>query len=152
MTDVPPKFPVQIVPENAGHIPEEPRLLTQWVCWRLEVRNGKPTKVPYQPNGRPADSTDPGTWSSFNDVLAAYEAGGFDGVGFVFSKSSSYCGVDLDGCRDAVTGQVAPWAKEIIEALDSYSEVSPSGTGMKVFLKARKPGPKCKKAYMGGHV
>ena len=64
---------------RAGHVPEELRQLPQWVCWRYEERGGKPTKVPYQPKGRLASSTDPETWSRFDDVVAAYENGGFDG-------------------------------------------------------------------------
>jgi hypothetical protein len=49
-----------------------------------------------------------------------------------------YCGVDLDDCIHE--GEVAPWATEIVEALDSYTEISPSGTGLKVYVLASKSG------------
>lgn len=150
--DGPPKLRIRLSTENVSNIPTGLRALKQWVCWQIEMRGGKPTKVPYQTDSQHADSTDPGTWSNFDDALAAYQAGRFDGVGFVFSNDGPYCGVDIDGCRDPESGIIAPEAKEIIETLGSYSEVSPSGCGVKVFLKARKPGPKCRKPYAGGHV
>ncbi|HET6576247.1 MAG TPA: DNA methyltransferase [Fimbriiglobus sp.] len=52
--------------------------------------------------------------------------------------------VDLDDCRDPETGAVEPWALAIARRLDSYTEASPTGTGVKVFLFAAKPGPRCK--------
>ena len=84
------------------------------------------------PDGTPASATGPATWSSFEEVVAAYEAGGFDGIGFVFSKNDPYGGIDLDDCRDPATGDIAPWAQEIIDKFASYSEVSPSGTGVHI--------------------
>lgn len=82
-------------------IPAELRELPQWVCWRAERRGGKPTKVPVDPhNGGTASSTDPSTWSSFDDAVAAAERHGCNGVGFVFSKTDPYAGVDLDDCID----------------------------------------------------
>lgn len=62
-----------------------------------------------------------------------------DGLGFVFPTDRSMFGVDLDGCRDPKTGKVAEWAREIILYLNSYSEVSPSLTGVKVFCLGRLP-------------
>jgi hypothetical protein len=63
-------------------------------------------------------------------------------VGFVFTEADPFAGVDLDNCVDA--GEVAPWAMEIVEALNSYTEVSPSGTGLKIWVEATKPGDRCK--------
>ena len=77
----------------------------------------KPTKIPYQPGGALASSTDSATWSTFDDVRAAYEAGGFDGVGFVFTADDPFVGIDLDGCRDAATGELAPWAQAAVGPL-----------------------------------
>ena len=84
-------------------IPAELRELPQWVCWRAERRGGKPTKVPVDPRTTeaPASSTDPSTWSSFDDaVRRPRSAIGCNGVGFVFSKTDPYAGVDLDDCID----------------------------------------------------
>ena len=61
---------------------------------------------------------------------------GAAGVGVVFSQIDNdfLCGIDLDSCRDKATEDIAPWAQEIIDRLASYTEVSPSGTGVKIFF------------------
>ena len=61
------------------------------------------------------------------------------GIGFVFTAEDPFCGVDLDGCLDQETGEVEQWAQEIVEELSSYTEISPSGTGLHVIVKARLP-------------
>jgi hypothetical protein len=63
----------------------------------------------------------------------------FDGFGYVFSPDDPFTGIDLDGCRDPKTGTVASWAKDMILNLDSYAEVSPSLTGVKVWVVAKSP-------------
>jgi hypothetical protein len=99
--------------------------------------------VPINPHtGKEADTTRPGTWGSFSRACEAVDKYGNAGVGFVFTREDPYCGVDLDNCVD--DGGVAPWAMEIVEALDSYTELSPSGTGLKVFVEASKPGSRCR--------
>ncbi len=135
-------------------IPDELKQLPQWVCWKYERRGDKDTKVPYDAlRGGPASSTDADSWCSFAEALAACEnCSDYAGIGFVFSEFDPYCGVDLDDCRDPESGQFKDWAQEIVEQLASYSEVSPSGTGVKVFLKATKPGSRCRKAYHDGEV
>ena len=69
--------------------------LKQWVCWRYETKPGadKPTKVPYQPSGMRASSTDPNTWSTYEEVKHAPIR--FDGVGLVVSEGDPFCGIDL---------------------------------------------------------
>jgi putative DNA primase/helicase len=59
----------------------------------------------------------------------------------VFSSGDPFCGVDLDGCRDPETGEMEHWAKEIVEALSSYAEVSPSGRGVHIIAKGKAPTP-----------
>jgi putative DNA primase/helicase len=116
------------------------RDLRQWLCWRIEERDGKPTKVPYSPlTGEKASSTDSETWASYSEAVDAYREHGYDGIGLVFSKDDPFCGVDLDGCLNPKTGEIEGWAKELIEHLDSYTEVSPSGTGVHVIVKAELP-------------
>ena len=131
------------------NIPEDLKALPQWVNWRSEQRrdNGKPTKVPYQPGGAHASTKTPATWSDFPTVSAA--ANQFDGVGFVLKQEDDIVGIDLDDCRcPAFDDVVLPWAKKIIEEVDSYTEVSPSGKGFRIFVKGgplppqgRKKGP-----------
>ena len=116
----------------ADAIPEELRARPQWVCWRYEDRDGKPTKPPFQTDGSRADSTDPGTWTTYENAFAA--RGDFDGIGSVFSGDDPHVGIDLDDCF--IDGQPKPAAAAVLLALDSYSEISPSGNGVKVWVRA----------------
>lgn len=128
-------------------IPACLRDLPQWVLWKIGERKAgdKPTKLPFQVNGLMAKANDPGTWTSFDAVFSSYHCGGYSGIGFEFSTTDPFCGVDLDGCRDPKTGAIAEWAREIIRQLATYSEVSPSGTGVKMFLRAKSPFEKGRK-------
>ena len=121
-------------------IPETLRERDQWVCWRDEERDGKPTKIPVTPGaGGFASSTESETWASFEAALEYTETAHADGVGFVFTDDDPIVGVDLDDCRDPETGDVDDAALDIIERLDSYTEVSPSGTGYHVLLTGELP-------------
>src|SRR5918995_520738 len=112
----------------------------QWLCWRLEERNGEPTKVPYSPTKHEkAKSTDPETWAGYEEAIRATRDRGYDGVGFVFTPEDDFCGVDLDKCLDPDTGEIEGWAQEIIEELDSYTEISPSGNGVHILVRATLP-------------
>jgi putative DNA primase/helicase len=122
------------------NIPDALTERPQWVCWRLETRGGKPTKVPYTPGTeRRASSTDLMTWRTFERALAAYEAQEppYDGIGFVFSSADPFVGIDLDKCRNPESGEVEPWAQNIIDtfAAEGYAEASPSGTGVHIIVK-----------------
>ena len=123
-------------------IPAELRERPQWVCWAIEERVGKdgerkPTKVPKQPGGGNASSTDPATWATFGAVQAA--AGRFAGIGYVFAKDDPYTGVDLDAAVTA-DGELHPACDAIVQRLDSYAEWSPSGTGVHSIVLASKNG------------
>ena len=121
-------------------IPETLRERDQWVCWREEKRDGKPTKIPVTPGaGGFASSTESETWASFETALEYTETEHADGVGFVFTDDDPIVGVDLDDCRDPETGDVDDAALDIIERLDSYTEVSPSGTGYHVLIRGELP-------------
>ena len=116
------------------------RDLRQWLVWCSEERGGKPTKIPYSPlTGSRASSTDPRSWASYYEALSACKEHGYGGIGFVFTPEDDLCGVDLDGCLDPGTGEVEPWAQQIIEALDSYTEISPSGTGVHILVRGELP-------------
>jgi len=131
------------------HIPAELRQLPQWVGWRWEERDGKRTKPPVTADGsRPASCDDPATWSRFEAVCAGIEAGKLTGAGFQVRAGQPYTGIDLDHCREPDTGAMAPSARELIERFNSYSEVSPSGTGVHIFIRGTKPGSRCRQ----GHV
>ena len=123
-----------------AQFPKELIALPQWVLWKLERRNGKTTKIPYQPNGMKAGSTSSATWSDFQTVMGVFlKNPDYSGVGFVFSSSDPYAGIDLDKCRDPVTGVVEPWAAAVLGRISTYTELSPSGTGFHMLGKGKLP-------------
>jgi primase-polymerase (primpol)-like protein len=107
------------------------------VAWRWERRAGRWTKPPCQPDGTAASTTDSTTWHPFGAVLAAYEARRVAGIGYVFSPDDPYCGIDQDHVRDPETRTVQPDAWAHVRAFASYTEVSPSGTGLHTIVDAR---------------
>lgn len=114
-------------------LPGEVKEERSWVLWRLEERGGEPTKAPYQANHRRAKSTDPNTWTTFENAVEAFENDDFfDGVGFVFHPDNPYCGADID---DVTEDQARRW----IDRFDSYTERSPSGNGFHIICKAVVP-------------
>ncbi len=116
--------PLQFVPKAMKDAP-------QWVLWR--------NKVPYQVNGQNAKANDPSTWTDYQSVVAAAIFNDTSGVGFEFANG--FAGIDLDGCRDKATGEIKPWAEEIINKIDgAYVEISPSGTGIHIFVRGVVPG------------
>lgn len=121
-------------------IPDELRTVAQWICWGERTRDGKPTKIPLDPDTVTAGSvTDPSTWTDFETALTATADSAVTGLGFVFTDDDPFVGIDLDHCRDADTGQPEAWAKTIVDQLDSYTEVSPSGTGYHVYVRGELP-------------
>ena len=112
-----------------------PREITDhglFCCWRYEERNGKQTKVPYNPRtGERAKSNDP---QSFADYLTASCASHrYDGMGLgIFN---GICAIDLDYCIDS-DGNYSQTAAEIIAMMHSYTELSPSGTGVHILFRA----------------
>lgn len=115
----------------------------QWVLWRSEKRDGKLTKVPYQVGGARASVTDPATWTTFEKALASVDryrgVVHYDGLGFVLTAADPFVGVDLDHCRDRDTGALVAWAREIVDALNSYTEITPSAEGLRVFVRGALP-------------
>jgi putative DNA primase/helicase len=131
--------PPDVLSVQPEGIPEELKRRPQWVVWKMaKRRNGKWTKEPYDARtGRKASSTDLTSWGSFEDALDALDR--YDGIGFVLSSGDPYVGVDLDGCVDPETGEIESWATRIVEALDSYTEVSPSGKGLHIVARGEIP-------------
>ncbi|MGH1142119.1 phage/plasmid primase, P4 family [Bacillus pseudomycoides] len=124
-------------PYNFNEIPAELKALPQWILWRFEKRNNKPTKVPYQVDGEMAQANNRRTWSTFATAVKFYLEGDYDGIGFVFSRQDNYIGIDIDKC--VVDGKTNAFSTEIIDTLDSYTEFSPSGNGIHIIIKGNLP-------------
>jgi len=126
---------------NSITAPEALRCLHQWLLWRAEERGGKLTKVPYQANGQRGSSTDPSTQVSFDEALAALNdpRGTFSGIGVAVFEENGLVGIDQDQCVDPQTGAIDPWAQDIVNRINSYTEISPSGTGLRIFIFAKLP-------------
>jgi primase-polymerase (primpol)-like protein len=131
------------LPLNTAQIPDELRALP-WGCWRWKPKDrdaNRWTKPPINPaDGTLASVDDSTTWGSFRQALA-YHAGPATTAGIGCLLADGITGVDLDGCRDPETGEIDPDALAIVRALGSYAEISPSGTGVKVFCRGALPGP-----------
>ncbi len=150
MTAVPHNF----VQHKYIAVPEEMRLVWHWVNFRLVPKASKPgkfDKVPYNPRtAEKASTTDPATWGSFNEAIEAIALHHFDGIGFTFGDG--WCGLDLGSCRDTDSGEIAEWALAFIGNTKSYTEASPSNTGVHVLGKGRVPPTGHKHPYEGGVV
>jgi predicted P-loop ATPase len=116
---------------------QELETLPRWVAWKPESWKGRSTKVPYSPiTGKPAASDNPADWSDCETAAIAAEKMDAAGLGLILGDHEGLAigGVDLDTCRDPETSIIEPWAVSVIERLGSYTEVSPSGSGVKVFF------------------
>lgn len=124
--------------------------LKTWVNWRYEVRDGRRTKVLYQTKTKRAESDNHETWITLEEAEMSYanSLNKFDGVGIIFDyRNKKLLGIDIDKCfidkkiKDTVdekTGIITA-KKELIEQFmkecDTYTELSPSGTGFHLFFE-----------------
>ena len=128
-----------VVPEN---LPPELLQVPQWIRWRWEWNEKRTawTKIPLQSSSsRKAATNRRETWAGFQDALANVGDHDTDGIGFVFTEQDPYCGIDIDGCRNAATGKLSAFASEVLGLLASYAEVSATGTGVHIIVKAALP-------------
>ena len=122
---------------NYDRIPEVLKHRPQWVVWGVP---GEFLKAPFQPENLlrlkivPAKSGVPGTWGTFEAAARCVRQGLAKGIGYEFAGQGIY-GVDLDHVIGE-NGMVTPQAREIVEGLASYTEVSPSGHGLHIFITA----------------
>lgn len=121
------------------NIPQEMRIYPQWVMWRYEDTDSKkPTKVPYSAKtGALASVTNPDTWATFDECLAAMPSGWYSGIGFVLTENDPYTFIDLDDTN----GDQASFDRQvrIYNEFNSYAERSPSGTGLHIIVKGAVP-------------
>jgi len=134
-----------IAPTRAS-VPPELQAIDHWVSWRYELRvdkksgKPKPTKIPIDPlTGANAKSNTRTTWGSFEQAWSRYESDALDGIGFVLTLDAGIVGIDIDHCREPKTGAIDDEGLAIVRELDSYTEVSPSGTGIRIFARGKLP-------------
>ena len=124
-------------------IPEELKQQQRWLLWRAVPKADKPGKTDKPPHcahdGKAADVKDALAWAAFTTATKKLTKGNGHFAGLGFALGEGWAGIDIDHCRDPATGEIDPGAEDVIAALDSYSEVSPSGTGVKVFVHGAKP-------------
>lgn len=111
------------------NVPQLLQIIPRWIRWR-DI-DGK--KVPVQKINAPKE------WMSFDDAARDTTPTEKGGLGFVFTEDDDFGGIDLDACRNPDTGELTDWAKRIVNLFQSYTEISPSGTGVKIFAKGAPP-------------
>lgn len=117
-------------------IPQALKDWPQWVCYRSN-------KIPVNPKtGDNAKADEPDTWGYFDQAVRHWEAhrgNSIAGIGYEFSPDDPFTGIDLDKCLDPKTGEIEPWGKAIIDRLQSYTEISPSGCGVHILVRGKLP-------------
>lgn len=113
----------------------------RWVCFDA-------AKTPINPaTGKNAMPNEPSTWGTLAAAQAAVTRYGLRGVGVLLGDG--LCGIDIDHCRDPATGALSDMAVQIIARMDSYTEASPSGTGVHILFTGTKPAGPCRKSSIG---
>ena len=139
---------IEELEQKYSRIPLEMKKTRRWVGYKVEIRDGKQTKVPYNAIlGSFAKSNDPSTWTTFNVAVSGCVKYGFAGIGFMLGKDSStdihYLGIDLDNHGEEDFESIA---NDFIETLNSYTEYSHSGKGIHIICKGTKPVGRCRKS------
>jgi primase-polymerase (primpol)-like protein len=134
--DLKPKSP-EIYFDN---IPQELKDAPNWTLWKYVFRHEKWTKIPFQTNREEGDSSDPSKWTTYENAVKVYngDKNYFDGIGFAFNSSGPFAGMDYDDCIDEKRS-IEPVVESYLNKLNSYTEISPSLEGVKVFTKAKLP-------------
>jgi primase-polymerase (primpol)-like protein len=122
---------------NKDKVPGGLTSIPHWVVWFTGQRHGKPTKIPYDANTASsgtlemAKTNDDETWCHFATAIRVARDTDH-GIGFVLTSDLGIVGIDLDHCVEG--NKIEPWARKIVDAMNTYTEVSPSGTGIRMFV------------------
>jgi hypothetical protein len=128
----------------APRLAQIPDALKQRKRWFLWAKAGDGRKVPRsveKPDSKIAGNKSE-NWRTFEETVGKLPSRPNLGLGFALGaedKGATLAGIDCDGCRNPATGAIQPWAQTLVRDIDSYTEVSPSGTGVKIFLLGRLP-------------
>lgn len=117
---------------QTDNLPTKLRKMGRFCCWKYEERDGKKTKVPYNPKtGGKAQSTNPATFAPLPAALEALERGGYDGIGVgIFGTLGA---IDIDHCISD-TGELSELAYDVMNIMQGYTEFSPSGKGLRILF------------------
>lgn len=124
-------------PAQLDNLPDTVKRCAPCCVWRAVPRPGsdKPAKVPYDPKtGQPAKPGDLGTFGSYAEAMAALSTGNYNGIGI--AVAGRIVAVDIDHCINE-SGELSEMAQDIVTTMDAYTEVSPSGTGIRVLVLVR---------------
>jgi putative DNA primase/helicase len=123
---------------NPDNIPDELKSGRFWLVWRYE-RGTKIPKIASTTTIQAASSTNSDTWRMFDEAMAAYKTGHFSGIGRVIVEGHGLTGLDIDKCINPETGEFDPHAEDVIRFFCSFSEISPSLSGVKIWVKGELP-------------
>jgi AAA domain-containing protein len=122
------KLPLALIP-----LIERP----QWCVWRwTQKSDGNWQKPPFQAlqPDRHASTSDPTTWADYSTALATVQAGNADGISYILTGDDPFGAIDLDHCRSTITNSIDVWAQNYLQAaVHSYSEITPSGEGVRIW-------------------
>ena len=127
--------------QTLSNVPNEIKAIHHWIHWKLEHSEGKERKLPVSPNGRRIDVHNPKNWLPLQEAIDKYNPQIHSGIGFVLDDSG-YTGIDIDNCLETPhkASSLKKWAIPLLDQIRGhYSEISPSGNGLKVWLKGDKP-------------
>lgn len=121
-----------------------------WVAWILKQNRDNPSrmdKVPVNAVTKSlAQSNNPETWCKFEIAMEFTAKNKMNGIGFMLAPP--YVGIDIDHCVDE-QGVLSPLAKEILDKMPTYAEISPSGTGIHIFCRGTLPAKGRKNSDLG---
>lgn len=120
-------------------VPAELQAVNSWCLWKLErKKDGRQTKVPFQPTGAHASSTNPDTWNSLEVCYKALQGGNYNGIGLILSPAVNLTFIDLDHCLTG--GQPNEFARSVLQLFpDTYAEISQSGAGLHILVRGAVP-------------
>ncbi|HEM3166365.1 TPA: DEAD/DEAH box helicase family protein, partial [Streptococcus suis 92-1400] len=129
--------------KNYENIPDELKREKRWCLYKIIQRDGKNTKLPLMPNGKPAKSNDKATWNSYEDCIIALKHSIGEGLGFFLGDG--YIGIDIDKVSDDImeyntNHHVSSMTADFLRGISTYAEISPSKTGLHFIGKGEVPG------------
>lgn len=119
-------------------VPTELQAVNSWCLWKLERKDGRQAKIPYQVSGRRASTVDPSTWSSLQTCYQTLRSGSYNGIGLILSPAVNLTFIDLDGCL--IDGQPNEFARSVLQLFpNTYTEISQSGAGLHILVRGAIP-------------